>query len=221
MNDLMQNLQMMTVQLPPFIIAVIFHEFAHAWMAARFGDQTAQLSGRLTLNPLPHIDPIGTILFPLINMVGGTSFLIGWAKPVPINPNFFTKMRVGLFWVAFAGPLMNFILGFFSAILLGAIVTYMPPEQFFYEPFRAMAQSSIFMNFGLGMFNLLPLPPLDGGRMIEATLSPRAAVQFEAISQYSMIILIVAMFSGILRYVMIPAQILANLSLYVAGFLFG
>ncbi len=216
----MQNLQQLTVQFPVFIMAVIFHEFGHALMAKRFGDTTAQDSGRLTLNPLPHIDPIGTILFPAINMIAGTSFLIGWARPVPINPRAFTKIRQGLFWVAFAGPLMNFTLGFLSALILGAIVTYGSPESYLYEPFRAMAEGAIFMNFGLGMFNLIPLPPLDGGRMIESVLNYNMARQYEAIAQYSTWILIIGMFTGMLRFVMIPAQILANLSLVFAGFVF-
>src|SRR4051812_33854217 len=107
MDDLVQRLQLTAIQMPPFLMAVVFHEFAHGIVANRWGDSTAKDEGRLTLNPVPHVDPIGTLLFPLINMISGIPFLIGWARPVPINPSRFRKYRPGLFWVSLAGPSMN------------------------------------------------------------------------------------------------------------------
>ena len=142
-------------------MAVIFHEFAHGWVANRWGDPTAKINGRLTLNPMPHIDPIGTLIFPIISMLSGMSLLIGWAKPVPINPNRFKKYRPGIFWVSLAGPGMNFLLGILSTFAFCAIRSWVPNDFYLYEPLRRMAEASITLNYALGIFNLVPLPPLD------------------------------------------------------------
>ena len=154
---------------PCFLFALTFHEFSHAWVARFFGDNTAEWSGRLTLNPLAHLDPIGTVLFPLINMITGVP-LIGWAKPVPIDARNFRRYRTAQFWVSAAGPLSNFLLGFLGALAL-ATTHYLVPES--YEHKRTIlfvAVSFIEMNFALGLFNLLPIPPLDGSQILLSLL---------------------------------------------------
>ena len=174
---------MATVQFGPFLVAVVFHEFAHGLMAKMWGDRTAQEQGRLTLNPIAHVDPIGTIAFPLLNMVLGINLLIGWAKPVPIDPRRFRKFRSGLFFVSFAGPLMNFFLAVMSAIAFAAIESWVPDTFYLKEPFSLMSQTSVFLNYALGIFNLLPLPPLDGGKMVESLLPKKMALQFEQVAR--------------------------------------
>jgi len=215
------NFQALLLQFVPFMIAVVFHEFAHGYVANRWGDSTAKDSGRLTLNPIPHIDPIGTLLFPGIVMLTGASFLIGWAKPVPINPSRFKKYRPGLFWVSFAGPLMNFSLAIISAFLLCLLITTVSPDFYLFEPLLAMLKFSIFLNYALGFFNLLPLPPLDGSKMIESFLSYDLTRKYEQLSRYSFFILMGLLFTGAIRIVFIPVEFFARLTLYIMAYVFG
>src|SRR3954470_13356393 len=107
MGSITENIQSLSIQFVPFVMAVVFHEYAHGFIANRWGDNTAKAAGRLTLNPVPHIDVLGTLIFPIVNMLSGMSLLFGWARPVPINPSRFRKYRAGLFWVSIAGPGMN------------------------------------------------------------------------------------------------------------------
>lgn len=202
-------------------MAVVFHEYAHGWMALRYGDNTAKAAGRLTLNPIPHIDLMGTVVFPILIMITGMNILFGWAKPVPINPRLFKSYRSGLFWVSFAGPGMNFLLGFLSAFILMMIIRFMPSDFYLFEPLAAMARVSVSLNFALGVFNLVPLPPLDGSKLIESFLSYTAMQKYEQLSQYSFFILMALLFTGAIRLLMIPAALLANLSLDIAALLFG
>jgi len=215
-DSLTQGMQTVAVQFFPFLVAIVFHEFAHGWAAARFGDTTAKDAGRLTLNPAPHIDPIGTLLFPLINMISGIPILFGWARPVPIDPRRFTRLRLGLFWVAFAGPLMNFTLAVLSAIGTVAILMWVPEEFAFHEPLKRMALVSVSLNFALGIFNLLPLPPLDGSKMIQSFLSTRLSQKYESFSRFSMLILLGLMLTGAIRYLSIPIEILTRMTLGLA-----
>src|SRR5438105_3676456 len=142
MDELRQQLTMAAAAFPAFLIAIVFHEFAHGFVANLWGDHTARDSGRLTLNPLTHIDPIGTVLFPLIGMISHVP-LIGWAKPVPINPNRFRKYRPGLFTVSLAGPAMNFLMGMIFAFSMCAIVKYMPMDFYLYQPLRMMTEQAV------------------------------------------------------------------------------
>ena len=128
------DLSRLAIMFVPFMMAVVFHEFAHGYVANRWGDTTAKDQGRMTLNPLPHVDPVGTVFLPLLMMATGVPLLLGWAKPVPINPSRFHKYRPGLFWVSFAGPLMNFILAFVSAFAHFLVVYFMPSDFYLYEP---------------------------------------------------------------------------------------
>lgn len=213
-ESLASGVQKLAVQFPPFIIAVIFHEYAHGFIAKRWGDRTAEDAGRLTLNPLPHIDPIGTLLFPIINMVSSVPILIGWAKPVPIDPRQFRKYRPGLFWVSLAGPGMNVILAIVSAALFCAVTLWMPEDFYLHDPLEAMAYVSVSLNYALGIFNLIPLPPLDGSKIIESVLPYRAAQKYERIAQYSFFILMALLLTGAMSVLSYPIRFLSNLTLY-------
>jgi Zn-dependent protease len=203
----------------PFLLAVVGHEFGHGLIAHYWGDDTAKDSGRLTLNPVPHIDPIGTLLLPVIGMLSGTNLLFGWARPVPINPNRFRKFRPGLFWVSLAGPLANAAMAFLCALGLCLLVRFASPDFVFFKEFRIMLEGGILINFGLGIFNLIPLPPLDGSKIVESMLSYPAMQKYEQIGQYSFIILILLIASGALSFLGLPITFLSQMTLQAASFI--
>ncbi len=206
----------------PFMMAVVFHEFAHGYAANRWGDTTAKDMGRMTLNPLPHIDPLGTVFLPLLMMATGVPLLLGWAKPVPINPTRFKKYRPGLFWVSFAGPLMNFLLAFVSAFAHFLVIYFIPRDFYLFEPLVGMTQVSVLLNYFLGIFNLFPLPPLDGSKMIQSFLSYHATQKYEAIGQYSFFIIIGLIWIGFFGKVLVPpTYFMTHLTLNFVGFFFG
>ena len=158
-------------QLVPLAIAVVLHELAHAYVAFRFGDPTAQQQGRLTLNPLAHIDPLGTVILPLLLLFSGSGFLIAWAKPVPVDSQYFKNPLKDMMWVAIAGPLTNLSIAFFCSILLKSM-SLLSLSSFLYLPIVIyVLKYSIFINLVLALFNLFPIPPLDGSRIL-AYFSP-------------------------------------------------
>ena len=192
------------IQFAVLILSLSVHEAAHAWSAERLGDSTARLLGRVTLNPASHVDPIGTVLFPLIAMVTGAP-LLGWAKPVPVNTH-----QLGRNWkekfmaIAAAGPASNLVLATLGAIALRVVldVAAQPPA-------GALVQSLIVfveLNVLLAVFNMLPLPPLDGGNVLAGLLRGSAANLFETIRPYGFLILYGLMFSGILSALIGPPQ---------------
>lgn len=209
----MGRVQILFIQMIPFLAAIVFHEVAHAFMARRHGDTTAQDLGRLTLNPIPHIDPIGTLLFPAINMLTGIPILFGWAKPVPINYNRLRPFRSGLFLVAVAGPAANVILAVLSALCLVLFSLYIPTDFYLYDPLRGMAYAGISINYALAIFNLIPLPPLDGSKMVESVLSSEATRQYEKLQAYSFFILLALLWSGALNILSVPITFMSNLSI--------
>jgi len=213
-----QKLQLVSVQFMPFLMAIVIHEYGHGWMARRWGDKTAFESGRLTLNPIPHLDPIGTILFPLINMFTGIPIMFGWAKPVPINPQRFSNYRKGLLWVSLAGPGFNFILAVLSAFVAVGTSLYVPPTFYLKEPFVLMSVASMQINFALGIFNLIPLPPLDGSKAVESFLSYNSQIKYQMLGQYSFFILLALMWSGALSVLSYPINFASNLSGSLAQF---
>lgn len=221
MGTFPERVQMLSIQLVPFILAVVAHEYAHGWIAHRWGDKTAKQHGRLTWNPLPHMDPVGTVLFPVINMLSGMNLLFGWAKPVPIDPSQFKKYRVGLFCVSLAGPGMNFILAILSSFLLCALSRWAPHDFYLYDPLIGMAYVSVSLNYALGIFNLIPLPPLDGSKMLESVLPLEAARRFEKLTQYSFFILMALLLSGALSFLSYPIRFCTNITLALAAQLFG
>ncbi len=225
METFAERMQMMSVQFLPFMIAVIFHEYAHGFVANRFGDSTAKNSGRLTLNPISHIDPIGTLLLPLMSMLGGFHVLFGWAKPVPINPNRFSRYRSGLVWVSAAGSLMNFLLALLSAFLLIGTLKWVAPSAFVFEPLKRMAIVSVQLNFMLGLFNLVPVPPLDGSKIVQAFLPFEKALRFEQMGLYVSWIMLFLAVTGLLAIVFSPilwlTEILTSATVTLAALALG
>ncbi len=197
------------IGLPPFLLAIVFHEWAHAYVATRFGDPTAKEQGRLSLNPSVHMDLFGTVIFPLISiMMGGIMF--GWAKPVPVNPRYFKDVRRSIFWVSFAGPGANIILGVFSALFLAVMVTKIPQDFFFYAVFIKMLNQSVIINIILAVFNLIPFPPLDGSKMVASFLSYHQQIKYEELQRFSLLFFIVLMYTGALSIVITPALSAGN-----------
>jgi len=183
---------------PGFLLAIVVHEWAHGYMAKRFGDLTAEQAGRLTLNPAAHVDMMGTVIFPIVGvMIGGMAF--GWAKPVPVNSRNFKNIKSGIFWVSFAGPLANLVLGILSSLILVLSSKY-APDFALKNSIEGMLQFSIFINFILMGFNLIPLPPLDGSRMVASFLKGHALQKYEELARYTPMIFLAAIvlsFNGV------------------------
>lgn len=206
MSSLSQILHTISYMGLPLLFAMVLHEYAHGWMADKCGDSTAKLQGRLTINPLAHIDPFGTVILPLICLMLPGSFLLGWAKPVPINPGNMQQPRRDMALTAAAGPGMNLLLAVASALLLALILTVEPTlslrntgdteatsslfGSMFLRPIAVMALYSVMINVFLALFNLLPIPPLDGGRILTAVLPPQPAMALARLEPYGMLILV-------------------------------
>lgn len=198
----------------PVIFAITMHEAAHGYIAKQFGDFTAFNEGRISLNPVRHIDLIGTILVPLSLFVlskvtVGAGFLFGWAKPVPVNFSNLRHPKRDMLWVAAAGPGANLLMAFFWALMI-KLAIFMP-ESSFAGPLKLMGEAGIEINLVLMMLNLLPLPPLDGGRMAVSLLPHRLAYQFSRIEPYGFIILLALLFSGVLGAVIGPVILWAKI----------
>ena len=187
--------------LPALIFSVIIHEVAHGWMAFRLGDPTAKERGRLTLNPIPHIDPIGSVLVPLMSIAAAGHVFIAWAKPVPINPMNFHQPRRDSVLVSAVGPLSNFVLALlfaFAVVATGFARAALPetPEGLGGQVvhfFLTMFYGGMYINVVLGVFNLIPLPPLDGSHILAAILPPRAAVAYMRVGFFGVIVVLFAM----------------------------
>ncbi len=198
----------------PLILAITLHEAAHGWAAARLGDSTAKDLGRLTLNPFKHIDPIGTVLVP-VAIVAGAKFmglppvLFGWAKPVPVDVRRLFRPRRDMALVALAGPGSNLLMGVAWALVARAALVYHGALDFFAGPLFAMAIVGIFGNSILFALNLLPLPPLDGGRILVSALPPRAAAVVARIEPLGLPILVLAIATGVLWIALEPLLLFA------------
>lgn len=171
------------------LFSVILHEVMHGVMALRFGDHTAQRAGRLTLNPIPHIDPIGTIILPALLIVSGSPILFGWAKPVPVNPLNFSNLRTGELLVAAAGILSNFALAIISAVLFHILNAFPETPSLILSTLRF----AVLINLVLGIFNLFPIPPLDGSKILLSQLPYNLAREYEKLERYGFLILIILM----------------------------
>ena len=189
----------------PVLLAITLHEAAHGYVARHFGDPTAWQAGRITLNPAKHIDPVGTLLVPaLLLFASKGAFLFGWAKPVPVDFGRLRKPKQDMLWVAAAGPASNLAMALGWALLLKLAVTM--PENAYSLPLAEMARAGIDVNAVLMLLNLLPLPPLDGGRIVVSLLPARAAWRFAQIERYGFIILLALLFLGVLDDILTPLR---------------
>lgn len=207
MNSLPHILHTMSYMALPLLLAMVFHEYAHGWVANHYGDSTARLEGRLTMNPLAHIDPFGTVILPLLCLMLPGGFFLGWAKPVPVNPSRLRNPRRDMALVAAAGPGMNLLLAIASALGLSLLLSIDPtlmaswPPQpgqaprgdllgMLLLPLAAMALYSVFINVLLMAFNLIPIPPLDGGRILTSLLPAQPALVLSRLEPYGMLIIV-------------------------------
>jgi Zn-dependent protease len=193
------------------LFAISLHEVAHGWVASFFGDKTAKMTGRLSLNPLKHIDPIGTVLVPILMLVV-SNFVFGWAKPVPVDPRNMRNPRRDMAIVALAGPISNLLMAFcWGGIAKLGIYLEQNGSEWFGTPLILMGGAGIMINVVLAVLNLLPLPPLDGGRIFSSILPRRSAYYLSMLEPYSFFILVLLMFTGVLSRVMgPPVYILIN-----------
>jgi Zn-dependent protease len=194
---------------PPLLMAITFHELSHGLVANRLGDPTAKMMGRLTFNPFAHIDPVGTVIMPLILLVMGAP-VFGYARPVPINPSNFKNPKKGMAISAAAGPISNVLLAIASVLFLKLIISpllWLLPKDIgmaMIEPLTLMAVHSVRINIFLAAFNLIPVPPLDGGRVLTGFLPYRQAVAFNKIEPFGFIIVLVLIMTGIAGYFVFP-----------------
>ncbi|MDQ6994138.1 MAG: site-2 protease family protein [Mariprofundaceae bacterium] len=200
-NAIMQGISIWAL---PVLMAIVLHEVAHGWVAYKLGDDTADWLGRLTLNPIKHIDPIGTVLIPVLLLVMQSPFLFGYAKPVPINWRKLRHPKRDMVWVALAGPITNLILALLSTLLLMLAVQLPSSMLWFIQPLALMCQASIMINLVLLVFNLIPLPPLDGGRVATGLLPGTLSYQLSRLEPYGFIIIVVLMMMGWLQAIIGP-----------------
>lgn len=190
----------------PFLFSLCFHEYAHGWMAQKFGDDTAKIMGRLTLNPMAHIDWVGTVLLPIMSIITHIP-LFGWAKPVPVNPRNLSKPREQMFWIAFAGPLSNVLL-FVCGLVLYFIL--LKAHVVMSEPQKRMLYMFLLLNMYLAAFNMLPLHPLDGGKVLARFIPQKWDAWLEEQQQFLQIGLMLLVIMGGFRILALPVMMFVN-----------
>ena len=196
------------------LLAISAHEAAHAWMSYKFGDDTARLLGRITLNPIAHTDPIGTLLIPIVNFVIGAMagpgmrlFLIGWGKPTPVNPLRWRNKDLANVMVSIAGILANLLIATITFIIIKVMLVtgaFFTMSQDLREPVGLFLETLLTMNISLAVFNLLPFPPLDGSKVLETFLPPSMQPILETLEQYGFLILMVLMYLGVFSAIISP-----------------
>ena len=205
-QNISQGLITFGLALVPALFGIICHEVAHGWVAYKLGDPTAKYLGRLTLNPIKHIDPVGLGVFALTALL--TPFAIGWAKPVPVQSRYFKRPREGMVFVALAGPVTNLLVALLCAVILkfadvlgsaGLFASSLP-----LEIVQASAKMGIGINCALAWFNLMPVPPLDGSHVVGGLLPASLADQFQALGRYGMIIIMLLLATGVFGRIIFP-----------------
>jgi Zn-dependent protease len=189
----------------PFLFSLCFHEYAHGWVAKLRGDRTAEMMGRLTMNPLVHLDPIGTVLLPVLSVLFMPSMMFGWAKPVPVNSRNLKNPRTDMFWVALAGPASNILLGVIGVFILAAVALFFRTATFF-EGIVSLLKTFIGVNLFLAFFNLIPLNPLDGGKVIARFLPASWNLKLEQNEQWTGLFLLILFLTGGIQFLVIPVQ---------------
>ena len=200
--DIGHIIQQVIILAPPFLFALTFHELAHGYVAWRLGDPTAKNEGRLTMNPLKHIDPLGVVAFIIMK--------IGWAKPVPVNPSYFRDPQKGMLFVALAGPGANIVLAVVSAILVKALIKFPVLPMFVLQPLAEMLVASVWINVMLAVFNCLPIPPLDGSKVLMGVLPRDMARSYEKLEPFGFVLLLILFYFGILSSIIGPIIRSAN-----------
>jgi Zn-dependent protease len=209
-----ETLQKLIIAAPAMIVAIALHEVSHGYVAFRLGDPTAKLLGRLTLNPIAHIDLFGTIIMPiLLYTLTDGRFMFGYAKPVPINPMNFKKPRQGMAISAAAGPVTNIVLAFASFLIMNILfpLASLLPDivaETVFKPIILVLQASIYWNVVLGVLNMIPIPPLDGGRVLTGMLPSKQAMLFSKIEPFGFIIVLVLFYTGIASLFIMPVVVL-------------
>lgn len=209
--DVSGVVQQIIISAFPILIAIVFHELSHGFVAYKLGDPTAKMMGRLTLNPIAHIDPIGTIVMPIMLLVlTNGQFMFGYAKPVPINPMNFKNPKKDMAISAAAGPVSNILLAIFSALVLHFILTpflRIAPTSIsktIIIPLLLIFTSSAFFNIILACFNMIPIPPLDGGRVLTGLLPYKMAISFSKIEPFGFMIVLILIFTNMTSYIVTP-----------------
>jgi Zn-dependent protease len=211
--DLSPIIQTVALFAIPMIFAITLHEAAHGYVAKYFGDYTAYQAGRISLNPINHIDPVGTVLIPVALVVfTAGQFVFGWAKPVPVNFGNLRDPKRDMLWVAAAGPGANLFMALCWALVLKIVVEL--PANYFSYPLQQMAQGGVLINLGLMVLNLIPIPPLDGGRIAVSLLPHRLAYRFAMIEPYGLIIIVVLLATRALGAVIWPLVTLCRNVIY-------
>ncbi|MDC0430894.1 site-2 protease family protein [Candidatus Thioglobus sp.] len=193
----MIDIQTLLIYAIPVLFAITVHEAAHGWVASLLGDHSARMMGRVTLNPIKHVDLVGTIIVPAF-LYFTAGFIFGWAKPVPVNFRALRSPKKDMLWVAIAGPMSNFIMATLWLIII--FIAINTGSQFLAD----MAQVGIQINLLLAVLNLLPLPPLDGGRVVSSLLPPKLAYQYDQLEPYGLFILLGLLFLGVFQTVILP-----------------
>ena len=197
MNNL-TLIQRIAVWILPVVFAITVHEVAHGWIAKKYGDNTADSQGRLTLNPLKHVDLVGTIIIPGLLLITGTGFIFGWAKPVPVDARNFKNPRADMAMVALAGPVSNLLMAVFWALIARIGMTIGAAAEEVSLPLIYSGVAGISINLVLAMVNLLPIPPLDGSRILSWALPHHLAWQYSKLERYGFIILIILLSTNLL-----------------------
>lgn len=206
MTELAPYINKLLIYAIPLLFAIIFHEVAHGWVALLFGDQTAQRLGRLSFNPVKHIDPLGTVGVPLLFLfISQFTLVFGWAKPVPVTQSNLRKPRFHMVLVALGGPLANFIMALFWGTIAALGMHFYHDHLLslrYIEAMTSIGQAGVMINLVLMVLNLIPLPPLDGGKVVSNLLPRRLSYYFDQIEPYGLLILILLLVSGILGFIL-------------------